>query len=231
MATLHLTFAGKCHPYAELATFLLGKGSNLSLSTTNKSGFVNILTLLYPAGKKPSQTISGKQSIARYLSRISTGLHALYDTHAMPVLVDEYFDALRSSNDSFINAGVKAAASGYLAGSALSLADILVWDYFKSRGVDTPFSTALESRHPELTQATLQISQCLENVPVNQMFRSRMLQALEEGLPGVDMQMVDLLLMPSKKSDKSDFSLAIPKLKVESTAAQDFADKVVFTPN
>jgi hypothetical protein len=86
---IHISFASKCLPYAELATYLLTKStSKLSLS---QNGLVNSLVLLPtgPPGSGRPQTITGKYSITRYFARPN---HHLYEAGPSALLVVSYLN-------------------------------------------------------------------------------------------------------------------------------------------
>lgn len=65
-------------------------------------------------------------------------------------------------------------------------------------------------------------------IPTNLVYQGKILDILEKGLPGVDMVLVKQLLMPGRhKGAAVDYTLAIPKLALESKqVAQDLAEKV-----
>lgn len=64
-------------------------------------------------------------------------------------------------------------------------------------------------------------------IPVNIVFKAKILDLLEAGLPGVDMAVLTPLLMPGRSKGAVDYQLAIPRLNLASKqVAQDFADKV-----
>lgn len=203
---MKLVFSKKCIPYAEVATALFAK-QHLNMSVLPAAS----TTTLYAPEK-----ISSKKSIVRYFSRLNAP--HLYESHPSITHIDD-----------FISSVSLAKPSTFLF-STLSVADILLWDYLKTRGIQNAFVNFLELSHPEFKDAVNSIQTCLDMEPVNVVFKDEIAAMISSHF-NLDSDVVFECIGVPNNIKHCDFSVAVPRLGLTGNPAQlaqAFAEQVRF---
>jgi hypothetical protein len=232
--TLYLTFSPDCLPYAEVAAYLIGK-EKTKLSSTLKLGLERDIyskqsSLIVPAGSfAPDRvTLNGKSSILRYLSRQFDA--SLYGSLPLSTqqTIDDALDRYRATivDQTALSQTVSNLVASAAAGTPQqpTLKELLAWDLARQQTSETAtkWAQAYESKHPVLQKAAREIDALKKTVPVLDEFRFPIVKQLA-ALTGVEEGVVFPMLENKvpKDSTGSDFSIAIPRLKLPGSPAEN----------
>ena len=219
--TLYLSFTPACIPYAETVCHHLIKVNKpiLSLGLAYNQT-LKTPTLTIPSGPFSSQgsksILAGKQTIARYLSRL--GAPQLYDQASAPDAVQEWMDLVRSANLSEIEKKLEALSpASYLVSDSITLADVLVWDFLKT--YPRPLSTKtkdwmakLESLGP-VQSALKEIETKLDTIHHLGSIKFEIARQLS-ALIGKDTDVAYLYSIMEEPRDKSKGDLSVPLMRL-----------------
>ncbi|KAJ3118516.1 hypothetical protein HDU96_000932 [Phlyctochytrium bullatum] len=246
--SLYLLFSATCPAYAEVATFLLAKGTLKTDDALLKLGLHREVDapeshLIIPAGVRATNrsTLYGKSAVVRYLVREFSKEGKLYQ--GLPIesqnAIDQWLDLARNLNkkdDAKVSALIKLAESKVaklaVTRDKLTLSEVLVWDFarqFKGKSAKVDQWVGKVESVKEFKKAVELVEDKLSSVHLLDEYRSAIVNKLSDltSLPAATISPLLECKIP-KDASGADFIVAVPRLRIQGNpnqVAQDLASK------
>ncbi|KAJ1565987.1 hypothetical protein HK096_005219 [Nowakowskiella sp. JEL0078] len=220
---LYLHFSPSNLAYSEVAAHLLAASTLVSAPAADlRLGITSLLastnTLTIPAGihNATKTVLTSKPAILRYFARAFPDINHLYAalSPANLALVDEIIELCENDNVGSVSKSV-AGKKAFLVGEALSLADLVVWDFVVAKKVKAGdvFVDWLEAKFEVLKKAKALVDAEVAAIPAICLFRNEIVRQVATAVKAEPASILARLEVP-RDSKNGDIALPVPRLGV-----------------